>query len=103
MTDKDFVDKVKKFIEEKYQRRRHIRCNSVEEVKKEIDSQYQKLFEPDLSVQDIREIFLPYTRDPESFLKLTDEEIYQFYTEWLKLNSPEEKPTTEMDCPDIDE
>ena len=85
---KEFVENVKRQIEEKYAAIREAQIrNSEERSKKETEERCQKLSKVQidfLPVEDIREIFMPFIKDRESFAKFTDEEIYELYIEWYK-------------------
>ena len=108
----DNIDFVKKTIEKKYailaESQDKAKKTSIENVKKYIEEKYKKIARRDsyseyIPTDDIREIFLPYITDPESFLKLTDEEIQDFYVEWYdKYIVKMKKVATEMDQPDIE-
>jgi hypothetical protein len=80
---------------------------SVEDVKKFIEEKYKRLSEAQIEyipVSEIREVFLPYVRDPEEFAKFTDEEIMEFYTEWYKQNVNNIRRTiSEMEQPEIED
>jgi hypothetical protein len=68
----------------------------IELVKKHIEYRYQRLHTTDrrpsleyISTSDIRELFLPFAKDPETFLTLSDEEIQNIYTKWYETYRPD--------------
>lgn len=81
------------------------RSFSVEDVKKFIEEKYRQLEEPlveYMPVEVIKEVFLPYVRNPQEFLALKDEEIVKFYNEWYKKNVIPLKQSGELEGPDMD-
>lgn len=65
---------------------------TVEQMKTEIKDRYDRLKNgkrrPSLeyiSTQDLREVFLPYSKDPIEFMKMSDEDIRRLYQEWHEM------------------
>ena len=54
-----------------------------------------------ISPRDIKDIFIPYSTEPEKIENLTDEETLLFYTAWYKKNVTDAE-INELHLPTID-
>jgi hypothetical protein len=64
-----------------------IRRVNVEVMKMEIEHKYLSMINDEigeLSPEDIRDVFSEFVIDSESFNKLTDQEIIEFYKKWYR-------------------
>ena len=75
---------------------------SIENFKKIIEEKYTKIIESDIgySAKDIREVFLPYIKNKEKFLQLSDIEILNFFNSWYEQNL--DQFVFEIEKPDIE-
>jgi hypothetical protein len=65
-------------------------------IKQHIEYRYQRLNSEDrrpsleyIATEDIRQLFLPFAKDPELFKLLSDQEIQTIYTEWYAKYRPD--------------
>lgn len=68
----------------------------IELIKQHIEYRYQRLNSEDrrpsleyIATEDIRQLFLPFAKDPELFKLLSDQEIQTIYTEWYAKYRPD--------------
>lgn len=77
--------------------------NFIELFKKEIEKKFVCKIEK-IDPKDIREIFLPYAKNKNSFNLLSDEELVSLYVDWCKqYNHLFRKKITETEQPDIED
>lgn len=84
----------------------------METVKLQIEQRYRRLSHGQrrpsmeyVTPTEIRELFLPYATDPETFKKLSDVDLLDYYTQWYNNHFGPEvlKKANEMNLPEIED
>lgn len=85
----DQLAQVKKQIELKYKTDKSSQLAQLAKVKEQIELRYKRINSADrrpsleyVTVDEIRELFAPFSNNPDEFVKLPDTTLYDFYTQF---------------------